>query len=57
MITGNKLYNWAKNLFPINRSIAGPGVRLTLNHIKKIIPDLQIKSFPSGKKFMAGKYL
>ena len=50
MITGNTLYNWAKNLFPINRSIAGPGVRLTLNHIKKIIPYLQIKSFPSGKK-------
>ena len=55
MITGNTLYNWAKNLFPINRSISGPGVRLTLNYLKKIIPYLQIKSFPSGKKVYGWK--
>ena len=55
MITGRTLYRWAKDLFPINRSIAGPGVRLTLNYLKKINPNLKIKGFPSGKKIFDWK--
>ena len=44
------LYKWAKDLYPIHRSITGEGVRKTLSYIKKIVPDLIIKSIPSGKK-------
>ena len=55
MITGRILYKWAKDLFPINRSIAGPGVRLTLNYLKKINPNLKIKGFSSGKKVFGWK--
>ena len=41
---------WASDLFPINRSITGKGVRETFFYIKSIIPDLNIKSFKSGEK-------
>ena len=47
---GSIMYKWATELFPINRSLTGEGVRETLNYIKNIIPDLSIKSLPSGKK-------
>jgi len=55
MINGNLLYKWAEDLFPINRSISGAGVRKTLRYIKKIIPELKIKSIPSGKKVYGWK--
>jgi len=45
---GDKMYNWATELFPINRSITGEGVRETLIYIKSIVPELQIHSIPSG---------
>ena len=47
----NSMYLWASDLFPITRSITGPGVRETLKYIKKLIPDLKIHSVKSGKKF------
>ena len=47
---GDKIYKWAKDLFPINRSITGPGVRETLYYIKGILPDLKIFEIPSGTK-------
>lgn len=45
---GQNMYGWAKDLFPICRSITGPGVRETLNYIKNLIPDLTIHEVPSG---------
>ena len=30
-----KMMSWANDLFPINRSITGKGVRETINFIKK----------------------
>ena len=30
------MHNWAKDLFPICRSITGPGLRETLKYIKNI---------------------
>ena len=50
MIEGNEMYKWAEDLFPINRSITGQGVRETLKYLKGIIPNLEIKSLSSGKK-------
>ena len=47
---GDEMYSWANDLFPICRSITGPGVRETLNYIKNLISDLKIHEVPSGKK-------
>jgi len=44
------IYLLGKKLFPICRSITGPGVRQTLKIIKKEIPQLKIKSIKSGTK-------
>ena len=49
-INQKQLYNWAKDIYPIHRSLTGEGVRKTLSYIKKIIPNLKIKSIPTGKK-------
>lgn len=47
---GNLMYEWAKDLFPINRSLTGEGVKETLRYIKKILPELNIKSVHSGEQ-------
>jgi aminopeptidase-like protein len=47
---GTKMYNWAKELFPICRSITGKGVRDTLEFIKNNYNQLNIISVPSGTK-------
>ena len=49
------MYNWAKDLFPITRSITGPGVRETLIYLKKIVPELIIKKIKSGEKYFDWK--
>ena len=46
---GQLMYNWAKYLFPITRSISSPGNKETLNFLKKKITNLKIKNFKSGK--------
>jgi aminopeptidase-like protein len=48
---GNIMYGWACDLFPINRSLTGNGVRKTLNYIKEILPELQIKEVNSGDNY------
>jgi aminopeptidase-like protein len=48
MELSEEMYEWARQLFPICRSITGPGVRQTLEFIKDILPDLQIKEVASG---------
>ena len=46
-----KYFNIAKrNLFPLNRSLTGEGVRKTLNVIKKEFPKLKIIKIKSGTK-------
>lgn len=45
---GEQMYRWAEELFPINRSLTGRGVRQTLNYLKREIPDLNLKEVPSG---------
>ena len=45
----NHIYNWAKDLFPINRSLTGAGNRKTLKYIKNIIPKMRIINFKSKK--------
>ena len=47
---GAEIHEFAKELWPINRSITGPGVRETLKKIKTHLPNLSIKSIPTGTK-------
>lgn len=46
---GKSMYDLAKRLYPICRSITGNGVRETLNILKEFIP-LQIHEIPTGTK-------
>ena len=45
---GKIMYKWAEELWPITRSITGPGVRETLYYLKGLIPNLDIYSISSG---------
>ena len=47
---GNEIYNFARELWPLNRSLTGDGVRETLKKIKYHLPNLNIHSIPSGTK-------
>ena len=50
MSLGKNIHNFAKELWPINRSITGEGVRETLRRISNHLPSLEIKSIPTGTK-------
>ncbi len=47
---GNNIHQFAKELWPLNRSITGEGVRETLKRISEHLPTLEIKSVSSGTK-------
>jgi len=47
---GLLLHQLASELWPITRSITGPGVRKTLETLKQEIPELCIQSIPSGTR-------
>ena len=48
--SGEKMFEFCENLFPINRSLTGDGVRETLSIIKEELSDLNIYEVPSGTK-------
>lgn len=50
MKLGNNIHDFARELWPINRSITGDGVRETLKRILQHLPTLNIKSVSSGSK-------
>jgi aminopeptidase-like protein len=45
-----EMYDLCKELFPINRSLTGDGVRETLGIIKSHLPELKISEVPTGTK-------
>lgn len=47
---GNDIYKLCKELFPINRSLTGKGIRETLNILQRELPTLNIFEVPSGTK-------
>jgi len=47
---GQEMHNWVRDLFPICRSLAGPGTRETLSYLSELLPDMQVHGVPSGSK-------
>ncbi|MGQ3215935.1 DUF4910 domain-containing protein [Shinella sp.] len=45
---GDFCHELARELFPICRSLTGPGVRETLAHLKALLPDLTVHEVASG---------
>ena len=45
---GLEMHSWAKDLFPINRSLTGNGVRATLAYLSRIVPSMTVHEVPSG---------
>lgn len=44
------MLGWAKDLYPIHRSLTGPGVRQTLAYLADLLPGLKVHSVASGTK-------
>ena len=44
------MMKWAKDLFPLCRSLTGEGTKKTLRYFKKLNPSFNIIKFSSGKK-------
>ena len=45
---GRRMHSLAAELWPINRSLTGSGVRETLDVLKRELPEIVVKSVPSG---------
>jgi aminopeptidase-like protein len=49
-VHGQPLFDLAKRLWPLNRSISGQGLRSTLEVFRELLPALRIVEVPSGKQ-------
>lgn len=49
-LKGQEIYSWAKDLFPICRSLTGQGLRETLQYFMDIVPEMKMFEVKSGSK-------
>lgn len=47
---GDTMIGWARDLYPIRRSLSGPGVRETLAYLQALMPGLQVHKAATGTK-------
>lgn len=47
---GNEMLSWARELFPIARSLTGDGVRETIAYLREINSEFNIESFATGEQ-------
>lgn len=47
-MSSEQMIDWARDLFPINRSLTGEGVRKTLEYLKALNPEIELHSVASG---------
>ena len=51
-----EMYKVISDLFPICRSITGPGIKKSLKYFETINPKFKRIKFKSGKKVLTGEY-
>lgn len=47
---GTEMHSWARDLFPVCRSLTGNGVRETLSYLSRIVPSMTVHEVPSGTR-------
>lgn len=48
--TGSEMHSWARDMYFYPRSITGPGVRQTLDYLKRLVPEIKSLAFKSGEQ-------
>lgn len=49
---GEDMIGWARDLYPIRRSLSGPGVRDTLAYLQGLLPELEIHEAATGTQVL-----
>jgi len=49
---GATMHGWAQDLFPIRRSLSGPGVRDSLAYLGQLLPDLAVHEVATGTQVL-----